>query len=61
MLDSQLKLLLDDMTQYTEIQDKQPVVSSDKAATKTEPFDKFADSGTLRSFLQMSYTACLQR
>ncbi|XP_022105215.1 conserved oligomeric Golgi complex subunit 1-like [Acanthaster planci] len=61
-LDSQLKALLEDMAYYTESPAPQPRLSSaDKGTKKAEPFDRFADTVTLHSFLQISCTTCLQR
>ncbi|XP_038072145.1 conserved oligomeric Golgi complex subunit 1-like [Patiria miniata] len=76
-LDSQLNSLLEDMAQYTESPTPQPrlptpqprlptplprLPAGEKVTAKgAEPFDKFADTVTLQSFLQISCETCLQR
>eukprot|EP00057_Strongylocentrotus_purpuratus_P034541 XP_795647.3 PREDICTED: conserved oligomeric Golgi complex subunit 1 [Strongylocentrotus purpuratus] len=62
-IDVRLKSLLEDLSSYTDRQtDKQPS-DKQKSASKSsqEPFDKFADTVNLHSFLQIACTKCVSR
>ncbi|XP_063970712.1 conserved oligomeric Golgi complex subunit 1-like [Lytechinus pictus] len=63
-IDVRLKSLLEDLSSYTDrLTDKQPSDKQKPVSSKPsqEPFDKFADTVNLHSFLQIAGTKCVTR